>query len=453
MKTRLVLGSFVLLTTAGVFYSAQNYWIRHFGGLNHDYAHVQPMPDGGFIACGQSAVVAGWRTGDIFVAKLNSRGMIEWQWQYGGAGDEGSTDLELTADGGFLVTGITESFADDRGDILVLKLTLTGEIEWQYTFGGIGYDVPNEVLESEDGGYLISARTESFSSHPMRLWMIKLSSSGEIEWQKLYGKDTDMHALIQAQDGGYVLAGERWPDYGKADVWIMKLSKTGEIEWERTYGTPLSERAWDIQSTGDGGYIVAARSWEIIFPRKTVSDIWVLKLTAEGEIEWQRTYGGENEEVAYAVCQVSGGGYILAGLTNSFGRGKSDALLFKLLPSGEIEWQKTYGDLDSDSVGAIYELSNGDLLVSGHYTPPFIGEIMDALIMKLDSNGDVGFECDLISTPSLAVSDTNIEPALLVSPTQETYVVPISTDLVPRSLDFTITTLCGAYQKKGTYRR
>ncbi len=455
MRIRLVLASLIFLAVAVISYPAQNYWIKHFGGLNHDNAHVHPAPDGGFIAWGQSAVVSGWRIGDIFVAKLNSHGMIEWQWIYGGAGNEGSVDLKPTTDGGFFLTGITESFVDDRGDILVLKLTSTGEIAWQHTFGGAGYDVPNDVLETEDGGYLISARTESFRSHPMRLWMIKLTSSGDIEWQRLYGKDTDAHALIQARDGGYILAGEVWSlsPTNRSDVWIVKVSKTGEIEWERAYGSPLSERAWDIQPTADGGYIVAAENWQTVFPRKIISDIWVLKLTEEGKIEWQGIYGGEDEEEAYNIHQVSDGGYILAGMTRTFGRGKSDALILKLLPTGEIEWQKTYGDFDSDLGSAIYELSTGDLLVSGTFTPPFIGEITDALIMKLDTSGDVGSGCDLISTPSLTVSDTNIEPIILVSPTEETNVVPMPTDLAPRSLDFTVVTLCGTYQKKGTYKR
>ncbi|HHT9118139.1 MAG TPA: hypothetical protein ACFYD1_05875, partial [Candidatus Hypogeohydataceae bacterium YC38] len=110
--------------------------------------------------------------------------------------------------------------------------------------------------------------------------------------------------------------------------------------WAAIYGGANEERAYSIQQTSNGGYIVAG--WTRSFGAGE-ADAWVLKLKADGTVEWQKTYGGVKDDMAYSIQQTSDGGYIVAGGTKSFGAGEADAWVLKLRADGTVEWQKTCG--------------------------------------------------------------------------------------------------------------
>jgi predicted secreted protein len=187
---------------------------------------------------------------------------------------------------------------------------------------------------------------------------LKLSSNGEIEWQKTYGGSwDDVRSFQQTIDGGYIVAG--WTGSfgaGGDDIWILKLSSTGDIEWQKTYGGSEYDRALSVQQTSDGGYIIAGKTDSF---GAEGGDTWVLKLSSAGEIEWQKTFGGSSDDYASSIQETSDGGYIIAGKTDSFGAGGDDTWVLKLSSAGEIEWQKTYGGSSDDYASSIQETSDG----------------------------------------------------------------------------------------------
>lgn len=154
-------------------------------------------------------------------------------------------------------------------------------------------------------------------------------------WAATYGGAKDDHANIQqTRDGGYIMAGETESfGAGKKDVWVLKLRADGTIDWQKTYGGNYMDMAGIVQQTSDGGYIV---------PDVTASfgagdyDSWVLKLRADGAVEWQKTYGGASSDWASSTQETSNGGYIVAGRTESFGAGETDIWVLKLRPDGSI---------------------------------------------------------------------------------------------------------------------
>ncbi|HHT9140150.1 MAG TPA: hypothetical protein ACFYEA_08615 [Candidatus Tripitaka californicus] len=151
---------------------------------------------------------------------------------------------------------------------------------------------------------------------------------------------------------------------GKDDIWLLKLRPDGTIDWQKTYGGDKDDWAESVQQTTDGGYIVAGgtTSFGVRWGKA-----WVLKLRADGTVEWQKTYGGIEQDRAKSVQQTTDGGYILAGGTCSFGTEKVDIWVLRLRPDGIVEWQKTYGGAGWDMAESIHETSDGGVYSNRQY--------------------------------------------------------------------------------------
>ena len=200
------------------------------------------------------------------------------------------------------------------------------------------------MQQTSDGGYIVAVDTTAFGSGLTDLWVLKLDSVGNIQWQKTYGGISwdDAEYIQQTDDNGYIVCGDTFPfGAGDEDLWILKLDSSGNVQWQKTYGGIGKEgEARFIQQTSDGGYIVADGTMSYGAGGK---DLWVLKLDSSGNIEWQKTYGGigEEGEEGLSMQQTTDGGYIVANHTSSFGAGLADLWVLKLDSDGNIQWQKT----------------------------------------------------------------------------------------------------------------
>ena len=166
-------------------------------------------------------------------------------------------------------------------------------IGWAATYGGAKNDRAHSIHEASDGGYIVAGATDSFGAGDRDAWVLKLKPDGTIDWQKAYGgeKDEVIYSIQQTVDGGYVLAG--WTESfgaGDSDVWVLKLRADGTVEWQKTYGEAKEEGDSCIQQTSDGGYIVVGGTRS--FGDNGRGQAWVLKLRVDGSVEWQKTYGG-----------------------------------------------------------------------------------------------------------------------------------------------------------------
>ncbi len=217
---------------------AQSYWARTYGGDNTDLAlSSQTTPDGGFIVAGHtdSFGAGDW---DFWILKLNSSGSIQWQKTYGGGGLDAGPSIQTTSDGGFIVAGTTDSFGAGGYDFLVLKLDSSGNIQWQKTYGANGDDSATSIQATSDGGFIVTGATDSFGAGLEDFWILRLDSSGNIVWQKTYGGSLeDVATSIQAtSDGGFIVAGATDSfGAGSSDFWILKLDSTGH---------PMAEIVW-----------------------------------------------------------------------------------------------------------------------------------------------------------------------------------------------------------------
>ena len=438
MKRIISVAVLFLIFNSSMYLNAQFLWV--YGGTEGDEAHfIQQTADGGYILTGYTRSF-GAGSSDIWILKLSSAGDVEWQKTYGGNASEGAGSIQQTADGGYIVAGNTGSYDPGNFDAWVLKLFSNGDVDWQKTYGGNAGEGARSIQQTEDGGYILTGRTESFGAGSGDIWILKLSPTGDVEWQKTYGGNArdSAYSTQKTEDGGYILTGitESF-GAGDFDFWVLKLSSTGGVEWQKTYGGNARDDACSIQQTADGGYIVAGATESFGVGR---SDCWILKLSSTGDAEWQKTYGGNTWDVAFSIHQIVDGGYIAAGTTESFGAGRSDFWILKLSSTGDVEWQKTYGGNSADSALSTQKTADGGYILAG-FTDSFGSGWFDFSILKTAPNGDIP-SCGIIGSSDATVSDTSVSPSDTSVTPMDTYITPLITDILPQESDAIGYNLC-----------
>jgi uncharacterized delta-60 repeat protein len=366
-------------------------WAKTFGGVNEDVAHsVQQTTDGGYIvAGGTSSSGAGFA--DFWVMKLKPKGEIDWQKTFGGGNDDVAYSIQQTSpDGGYIVAGQSSSLGNPLGDIWILKLKSNGDIDWQKNYRGAGSSSAHCIRQTSDGGYIMAG--ETLVGGNADVFVLKLDANGNPQagWPKTYGGTSRdaANSIQQTSDGGYIVAGETVSyGAGNEDFWILKLAANGNVEWQKTYGGGGYDIARAIQQTLDGGYIVAG---ETSSSGAGSADVWVLKLDTNGNLQtgWPKTYGGTSRDAVNSIQQTSDGGFIVAGETSSSGAGYADFWILKLNASGDLVWQKTYGGINDDIARSIQQTSDGGYIVAGETSSSGAGNA-DFWILKIDENGNI----------------------------------------------------------------
>jgi Domain of unknown function (DUF5122) beta-propeller len=318
---------------------------------------------------------------------LHQSEAASWARTYGGGGSDTVLSMQLTSDGGYVVTGVTDSFASGNVDLWVLKLKASGAIAWQKAYGGSSNEAGYDIQQTADGSYIVAGYTTVSGNQD--IWILKLDSVGNIIWQKKYDDGLDEWAIDveQTADGGFIVGGQR--TFAGPDLLILKLDPDGNISWQKTYSGSESDILRGIHQTVDGGFIVAAETLSFGHGSK---DLWVLKLGSSGNIQWQKTYGGTSHDECSDIKQTTDGGYILVGATSSYGLGEDDAWVLKLNSSGDISWQKTYG-FSATGEGAFnieQTPTDGGYIVAG--TTQTSGNAADVWLIKLDSAGSILFQ-------------------------------------------------------------
>ncbi|NIO19798.1 MAG: hypothetical protein GTN76_03420, partial [Candidatus Aenigmarchaeota archaeon] len=437
---KIILASILILIIA-IPQSLQAQWAMLYGGSGNDWANsVQQTSDGGYIVAGYTESF-GEGLWDIWVLKLSFAGDIEWQRTYGGLQNEEAYSIQETSDGGYIVAGYTDSFGEGNTDIWVLKLTPEGDIEWQRTFGGSGDEWANSIQQTSDGGYIIGGSSNSFGNGEFGFWVIKVSSQGIVEWQDIYTHfvNSYLRSIRETSDGGYITAGHIYPSLNNSfDFLILKLDSIGLIEWQRYYGGSQDDWANAIQETSDGGYFVAGYTES--FGAGNL-DFWVLKLTSIGNIDWERAYGGSGDDWANSAQQTSDGGFIVAGASDSFGAGLSDFWLIKLTSLGIIEWQTPYGNIGEEAAFSLHQTGDGGYVVAGSTDSYSVGDL-DIKVVKLYSDGAIDPSCDLPGSSNASIASTGAAFFDTYATPWDTSIAPQITDVTPQESDSDAFLIC-----------
>lgn len=378
------------------------YWVHAYGTSSGEEAYsVQQTSDGGYVIAGNTTTFGE----DMWIVKLDSSANISWQIRYGQEYQDIAYSIQQTSDNGYIVGGSTFiNMSGRETDIWILKLNSTGAVIWSNWYGGISDEWVNSVQQTSDGDYIAAGTTYSFGTGGCNVWVSKLNSAGGTTWQKTYGigNADEAYFIQQTNDTGYIMAGSTYSASSSYDMWILKLDATGNVIWQKSYGGTNSDYARSVKQTSDSGYIAAGSTSSF---GAGGSDAWIIKLDSTGTIIWQRAYGGVNSDEAYSVLQDSDGSYIIAGRTNSFGAGLYDFWLLKIDSNGNIIWQKTYGGTLNDYARSVIKTSDGSFLVAGSGASFGTGGL-DFWVMKINPSGNIG-SCSIMNNSTATVSNSN----------------------------------------------
>jgi len=317
-------------------------WVETYGGSWYDWGFsVVQTGDGGYA-------LAGMHEEDFWLVRTDSAGNMEWNKTYDGGGvNEYARVVIQTSDGGYALAGYSDSSGAGWEDFWLVKTDEDGNTQWNKTYGGINYDWGFSVCETVDGGYALAGQTYSFGVGLGDFWLVKTDVVGNVEWNMTYGGSGDecAYSIIQTTDGSYALAGRTTlsgSDTSYWDFWLIKIDSSGNVQWQKTYSGPNCDCAYSVVQTVDGGYALAGQTYSF---GVGLGDFWLVKTDADGNIQWNITCGSVNDECAYSICKTIDDGFALAGITGSFGAGYSDALLIKISVQDTIP-----GDINNDGV-------------------------------------------------------------------------------------------------------
>lgn len=259
-------------------------WQYTYGGTDYEYAKsVEQTTDGGYIVLGYTGSF-GAGLHDIWVLKLNQDGTIKWQKTYGTTDLENSYAIRQTSDGGYIISGNKVSPSDNTSDILFIKLDSDGSVKWPKTYGNSGLSFSFSAQETTDGGYIVCGYLDAFGAGGIDVWVFKLNKSGDIQWQKSYGGTGNDYAysIIQTSDGGYLVTGST-NSFGSGgyDMWVLKLNSDGSVQWQNAYGGKNDDSAnsYSAYETSDGRYIVAGSTKSY---GAGGADFWIVTIASDG---------------------------------------------------------------------------------------------------------------------------------------------------------------------------
>ena len=346
--------------------------------------------DSGYAIAG-ATISFGAGGGEVYVVKLDANGNLQWTKTIGGPESEWGKSLIQTSDGGYAIAGFTTSFGAGKEDVYVVKLDANGNLQWTKTIGGPEYDWGNSLIQTSDGGYVIAGYTTSFGAGKADVYLVKLDAKGNLQWTKTIGgpEGEAGFSLIQTSDDGYAIAGiiisfdlEEGDIYD--DVYVVKLDANGNLQWTKTIGGESWDWGYSLLQTSDGGYAIAGSTQSF---GAGLSDAYLVKLDANGNLQWTKTIGGPKSESGRSLIQTSDGGYAIAGYTKSFGAGEDDVYVVKLDANGNLQWTKTIGGPDSEEGVYLIQTSDGGYAIAGTTRSFGAGET-DVYFIKLDKNGD-----------------------------------------------------------------
>ena len=297
---------------------------------------------------------------DIWLVALSSGGTLLYQKTFGGSGDEVAHSIVQTNDGNLLIGGSSDSNNGDvtgnhgSDDYWVLKVDTLADLLWEKSLGGTGIDECNSVVATADGGYFAAGNSNSTDGNVSGnhgnndFWVVKMDSSGTIQWEKSYGGSMNESALaaIQNTAGNFIVAGytnsnngDVTNNKGSSDYWMIMLDSTGTLLNQHTYGGSNSDVAYSLLQASDGGYLLSGSTISNdsdVMGNHGSEDMWLMKTDAGCNLNWARCYGGSMSDRALSAVQADDGGFVVAGYTYSNNQqvsgnhGSSDMWVFKL---------------------------------------------------------------------------------------------------------------------------
>lgn len=400
---------------------------------------IRQMPDGGFAITGETESY-GLQERDMVLLRTDSNGNVIWMHTFGGPERETVNDLVLLPDNGFLLTAEKYQPQKAEGENLTLIRTdASGNMMWKKIYEEGGNETEGfSLLPTPDHCFITvgmvkkaSATADPFfnvTTEEQHLYLLKVDGNGNRKWSRQFnysGADvtTTGTSAIIAADGSYMVAGNV-ARHGKTDkkiekpapgvnlsdqrtVLLAKVKANGSLQWAREYKANSITMGYTVIEKKEGGFLVVGNT----NVAKSNIDMFAMSLTADGEVQWAKTYGAQKFESVADVVQAPDGGFLFTGMTYSVGAGSSDVLYVKVDAKGNLQWAKTFGGPNEEYPSRLLATNQGVVLIGS--TGSFKAESFDMLLMKSDWNGNSGClgKPATITVNNLAITSQKIEKA------------------------------------------
>ena len=404
-------------------------FIKTFGGSKNDsFQSIINSTDGGYAILGftqsndDDITDKTNESFDYLLLKFSSADTLQWSKTFGGSEDDRGAAIIATNDGGFALFGYSKSsdgnVTENNGDqdFWIVKISANATVSWQKSFGFSGTDTGYAITETNDNGYLLTGvldvsasggqGNKSVQKHAGGdVWAIKLDASGNKQWQNYYGgtfTDTPF-GITKTNDNGFLIcASSDSNDFnisnnkGQYDFWIFKIDATGTLVWEKNFGGSEIEEPRGICKTNDGNFMIVGDTRSIdkdVSNNNGAADLWAIKINTDGNLLWEKTFGGSSFDAGRAIFPTQNGGFLIAGNSRSengnfSNLGQNDGWILKIDTVGNQVWQQFYGGSENDFLNDIIEMPDNSIIVIGEsYSNngliPINKGFSDGLIIKL----------------------------------------------------------------------
>ncbi|MEO0141696.1 MAG: hypothetical protein ABIM88_09145 [candidate division WOR-3 bacterium] len=407
-------------------------WAKAFGGSGGESAFSSALISNGKILIAGSTTSFGLNYPDFLLIMLQPDGSVSWAKTYAGSMyDYPYSVIPNPYSGGFTIAGCMNFRGRGYDDICVMDLLPDGSVNWERVFWGSDHDVARAVVRSADGGFLIGGMTRNFLARSYDLVILKLSSDAQLLWSRILRgigfSDDRIYSLIPTSDSGVIAVG--WGSNGAVggyDIIVLKIAQNGSMVWGKYIGTPGFDYGWSGVKTDDGGLMLLASTDG---SGAGGADILILKLSPDGSPEWAKTIGGPANDYGWSMIRTNDSGYAIIGQTESFGAGGADLLLLKLGPDLSLAWASTYGTSRRDVGSSLVQLPDESLVL---FATTDIGNYNhDYLVMRVEPSG--GYPgCLSPCTPTTSYASLGVSP---ISPDSLQSFTPNVLDTLPAATD------------------
>ena len=367
-------------------YQPLNRWSKTYGGDMIDWGNcIQQTSDGGYIISGtyQRNAWSLWYC-YFYLLKIDASGNEQWYKKYGTYDRENvAQSIRQTSDGGYILVGY--SGIPQNMELYLAKTDSNGNILWDRTFGKIdSFDAGRCVEQTSDGGYIIVGETGAYGDEAQNVWLIKVDTNGNEQWNKTFGGSgyDGGNCVKITSDGGYIIVG--FTDFynvdGYTDVWLIKTDSNGNEQWNKTFGGADNDEGRSLQITSDNGYIITGYTYSY---GAGYGDVWLIKTDSNGNEFWNKTFGGSDYDEGWSVEETNDNGFFVTG---SYGwcYSQPDIYTIKTNSNGNEQWHNVFDHNGAEDVGYYgIQKSDGGYIVCG-YTGNYLEEKIDVWIINFE---------------------------------------------------------------------
>ncbi|HLG34155.1 MAG TPA: T9SS type A sorting domain-containing protein [Bacteroidia bacterium] len=400
------LPAFIFCICIAIYCEAQITFQKTYGKFGGCGLSVEQTQDGGYI-------IAGWEqagmpgSSEVCLVKTDSYGDTLWTRRFGSSNSEIAYSVQQTYDGGYVICGETQGFGAGSSDVYLIRTDNLGNMLWSKAFGNQYDDHGYSILETNDNGYIIAGYNRTIFSNDFHVYVIKTDVNGDTLWTKNYGDNTSWpdygNSIRQTLDNGYIISGS-WNDSltASSEVYLLKSDSSGNVLWSKTYGSTGNEWGYYAEQTNDSGYIVAGITNSFGIGRKG----YLIKTNATGDTLWTKIYYGVNDSIGdnsrsfNSVHQTSDGGYIVSGYTHNSASNRN-AFLLKTDDNGNITWYKSFGGSGYDEGEYAVETDDNGFVFAGCLLS--FSSFGGIYLIKVNGNGS---GCNEINSSTIALSTT-----------------------------------------------